>query len=72
MYSTPCMFGVYVYIYILYIIYVYMYIYIIYIYYIYIILYMLLDHFAVFHLTYKENIKKTREAVTPRLDTVKQ
>ena len=49
-----------------------MYIYIIYIYYIYIILYKLLDHFAVFHLTYKENIKKTREAVTPRLDTVKQ
>ena len=33
---------------------------------------MLLDHFEVFHLTYKENIKKTREAVTPRLDTAKQ
>ena len=68
MYSIPCMFGVYVYIYILY---MYICIYV-YIYYIYIILYMLLDHFAVFHLTYKENIKKTREAVTPRLDTVKQ
>ena len=26
----------------------------------------------VFHLTHKENIKKAREAVTPRLDTVKR